>query len=765
LTSSNRLREAARHAGFVVAFAVGVFAGCSNRGTGPVARSRAPGTLFRADTALSVGVAPWALAIADFNGDGAPDIAVANLGSQSVSLLYNAPGGTIFHKNTALASSDTVISFGPSFRPRALAASDINADGMADLVVSLMRDSLQAGLDRIVVLLNNGTTGGRTRYTVGLDQLAGRSVRDLFVGDLDKGEGGVEIVGASSVQGSSPVVVSRPARSSEALDSTINFVGSFPEDLAEGVGVRSLILFWFDTDVLNMNALADPDSDWARITGEVEGREPRKIAVTVSKQTTRINNVSYTQYILTPKEPFRPHEVVKVALTTKIQSAQSNPRRNIYLTEAVEWSFTVEGLRVVESWPERDAVHIPTDATLYLAFNYWLKPQTVSGAFQLLGREREIPLSTSYDPDKIAVTIAPQTAFKAYETVRLIMKPTLRDSTDRETFAGDTLSFQAVGPLVMSTEPANGAVARLDDTSGVGGQRIVLRFNAKMAAPDSKSLEVIGDQSGWHAVGSMSLAEDGTEVTAPVSGSFVGGEWVTAIATDRFVSLEGGYPLAKPHVWRFLIRPRYSASLSLKDPGVGADLAGGTVAGGRFTKADDRGVVLADPSGTLALLLGGEGQWIKKTTIASAPGRQVVRAADLNGDGLLDLVVARADSHCVMVLLNTSGSGSEVTFAQPAVYEVGERPVGLFLGDLNGDGRPEIVTANVSSNDISVLENTGDGTFGRETFYVVGNHPQAVEGADLDGDGDIDLVVANSTANTLTLLRNLTAFKEPPQGP
>ena len=74
----------------------------------------------------------------------------------------------------------------------------------------------------------------------------------------------------------------------------------------------------------------------------------------------------------------------------------------------------------------------------------------------------------------------------------------------------------------------------------------------------------------------------------------------------------------------------------------------------------------------------------------------------------------------------------------------------------------DIATANVGTNDVSVLLNLGDGTFGPETFYIVGDHPKAVTGPDFDGDGDIDLIAANSTSNTVTVLLNLTALRDSP---
>lgn len=752
-----------------------VLANCSSGGsTGPRAyRDRSPGSLFGVDTTLSVGRSPWALAVADFNGNGATDLAVANLRDRSVSFLFNSPGGGIFHKDTKTAGADTAIVFGPGFRPRAMVASDVDGNGLPDLVILLAQDSLEVGLDRIVVLLNRGTNGTqpeRPTYEVGYDELVGRGLYDLFVGGLDETKGSVQVVAAPASTGSGPVVLTRLTRRGDIVDGTINLAGNTPANGATDVGLRDPIALWFDAANVDTAKFARAlrDSHWVSVTGVDDDGPPRTIATTLRTKSVPIQNI--IQYILTPVHPFKPRETITVAVSADLNVRVPLPRvpgqqgapdsTTLRLPELKVWTFDVEGLRVIGSNPEDRATGVALDAPVRVQFNYWLAPTSVDGAFRLVGRSREIPVEIAYDPDSTVVRLEPNQGFAPYEDVQVVVAESLLDSTGRATFAGDTLLFQATGPLVLSTVPTSGAVALFDGSPAA--QRIVLRFNTPMSSPDATDLVAIGSQSGKHEVGQIEVLEEGREFRVPLLGTFIPGEWTTAIATDGFTSADGGYPLAKPYVWRFAVRPQASPSFALVDPGTGDGLRGGTVAGGRFSVDDARSVVLADTSGIVGLLATGAGPWVRAATVTGVPGRQVVRAGDLDADGLLDLVIARTDSNYVVVLLNTSGASSVVTFGNPARYEVGEHPVGLFIGDLDGDGWLDIVTANVSTNDISVLANNGDGTFGRETFYVVGDHPQAVEGADLDGDGDLDLIVANSSGNTVSLLRNLTSLRESP---
>ncbi len=82
-------------------------------------------------------------------------------------------------------------------------------------------------------------------------------------------------------------------------------------------------------------------------------------------------------------------------------------------------------------------------------------------------------------------------------------------------------------------------------------------------------------------------------------------------------------------------------------------------------------------------------------------------------------------------------------FEAAAFYPVGEVPIGVTIGDVDGDGVPDVVTANSSSRDLSVLINNGDGTFAPEVRHDAGGgNPHHVAVGDVDGDGDPDLVAA-----------------------
>jgi uncharacterized protein with beta-barrel porin domain len=122
----------------------------------------------------------------------------------------------------------------------------------------------------------------------------------------------------------------------------------------------------------------------------------------------------------------------------------------------------------------------------------------------------------------------------------------------------------------------------------------------------------------------------------------------------------------------------------------------------------------------------------------------------LDGDGDLDLATANASSNDVSVLLNT-GNGN---FGAQQTYAAGSDPRGVTAADLDGDGDLDLAIANFDSDDVSVLLNTGNGTFAAPQTYAVGHRPRSVTAADLDADGDTDLATANVSSDDVSVLLN-----------
>ncbi len=179
------------------------------------------------------------------------------------------------------------------------------------------------------------------------------------------------------------------------------------------------------------------------------------------------------------------------------------------------------------------------------------------------------------------------------------------------------------------------------------------------------------------------------------------------------------------------------------------------VAVGQFTHDGTLDLVAANPNeDQVSVLLGrGDGTFQPAATYPVATGGVglgplAVAVGDLNGAGTADIVTANHSDSTVSVLLGR-GDG---TFLPPAIYHVGNDPDAVALGDLNGDGRLDLVTANKLDGTVSVLLGNGDGTFQAAKTYAVGQGPAALAVGTFTDDGHPDIVTANAQDQTVSVL-------------
>lgn len=115
-----------------------------------------------------------------------------------------------------------------------------------------------------------------------------------------------------------------------------------------------------------------------------------------------------------------------------------------------------------------------------------------------------------------------------------------------------------------------------------------------------------------------------------------------------------------------------------------------------------------------------------------------VVAADLDGDGREDLVTCNLLDRSVSVFRGLGGGA----FAPETRFSAGLAPRDVLVTDVDRDGVPDLVTANSSSEDISFLRGFGDGTFAPDQRFVTDGSSEFLVLLDFDLDGEEDLAVA-----------------------
>lgn len=168
-------------------------------------------------------------------------------------------------------------------------------------------------------------------------------------------------------------------------------------------------------------------------------------------------------------------------------------------------------------------------------------------------------------------------------------------------------------------------------------------------------------------------------------------------------------------------------------------------------------VVANEQSNNMTILLGdGKGGFTqaKGSPFAAGHAPNDIAIGDFNRDGKLDLAFANHEEKHLTVLLGNGQGGFTPATNSPFAVEVKPHTHGVATGDLNGDGNLDLVTDNWGNDQVAVLFGDGKGSFNTAgTFLDVGKMPyQRVRVGDINGDGKSDIITTNLEGDNVTIL-------------
>ena len=307
------------------------------------------------------------------------------------------------------------------------------------------------------------------------------------------------------------------------------------------------------------------------------------------------------------------------------------------------------------------------------------------------------------------------------------------------------------GLTITSRSPVINALNVTSDTN----IEVVFDKNINSGTVDENTFNVDGSMTG-EIPGAFNTS--GSTVTFNPTNNFSPGEIVTVTITTSLLSSDVS-SLTNPITWQFTVKSS-PAAMEI----TGQEVISTSASGAESVYAAD-----IDGDGDMDVLSASYSDnkiaWYKNTDGAgtfgaqqvistSANGPQSVYAADLDGDGDLDVLSASVNDNKIAWYANTDGAG---TFgAQQIITTSAASTYNVYAADLDGDGDIDVLSASYFDNKIAWYENTdGAGTFGAQKVITTSaGGALSVYASDLDGDGDMDVLSASTNDNKIAWYEN-----------
>lgn len=663
---------------------------------------------FAARVDFVVGSGPARVAIGDVDGDGRPDLAICGEGPDSVYMLRNksAVGAIAF---------DPLTSFPVGINPTYVTIGDADGDNKPDLIVA-------NGSSANVSVLRNTSNIGSVNFAAKLDFASGVFPRHIAWGDVD-GDGKPDMAVANNWSNSVSVLrntgsigtVSFAAKVDYATDSNARSVAlgdingdGKPDMVVANTGAATISIF--------RNTGSSGTISFVANGTKTTGNYPISVAMGDLDRDGK-PDLAVANYLSATLSVFRNNPYVAPPTVTSVSPDHANPGTSINITGT---RFNV----------------VPANNIVY--FGATRATVTSAGSGSLTAT---LPAGATYSQVSVNNTALSLTAYTPLQFL-----PTYNNSA----FVPATINFNPKSDLTTGSGPADVAIGDID---GDG------KPDLAVANSGFFTVSVFRDTSSGATL-AYAPKVDFTAMNGPVN--IVIGDIDGDGKPDLVFAGSGGVSVLRNTSTIGTVS--FAGPVHLPTGASPAKVAIGDFDGdGRPELA-----AVSTSSNTVFLFRNissvGSLAFAPVVTISTGSGPSAIAIADMDGDGRSDMAVScigafsidSSVTRTVSVYRNTCTVGN-LTFDTSIDFATGNNPRQIVVGDQDGDGKPDILVCNGNSNNVSVLRNTGSSgtiSFAPKVDYATGTSPSNIAVGDIDGDSKPDIAVTFSFQNTITVLRN-----------
>lgn len=695
----------------------------------------------RKDFAVATGFVAGDIAIGDLNGDGKPDVATTT--SNSIGFTY--PLGIFI--NTSPVDSiafDNRIDYNSAGLAYELAIGDLNRDGLNDIITANYST-------KNFTVLRNTSSGGLLSLTANAANLfSSGAPTTLSITDLD-GDGKPELgAGHSNATrfinvfkntGTSPdITLSYRAILDSADVFDANLRGMQAGDL-DGDSLPDIACVSTNKLVILKNKTTSPIITSFTPTSGVPG-------TTVTVQGFNFTNINTVTMGGSPAASFTvnsPNLLTAVVGTGATGSVELTSNRG----KGSLRGFTFSPPIVTSFSPERG----PTGTTVTitgLRFN-----PTAADNIVYFGTARATVINAT--TTELTVTVPPGATYLPISvTCNNLTAFSAKPFTLTYVGAGPAILPNAFAPKVDVASSAPSIDTYIGDMDGNGKPDIVTVNSGNRVScfrnigttgniVFAPGVDIYGDQNTFFPkkIRLTDLDGDG-KLDMVVSGAGYATVWF-------YLNKSSGNNIV-------FEKSFYKFPISTYEPSF-ADIAD-------FNKDGRPDIALSMSSSTYAFVvlknmsIPGKLNFDYATEFSLTSASEMITAADYTGDGATDIALANKSNNNISVYKNANPvPGGAIHFNASSIFASGSTPRAIISCDIDGDNQPDLATSNEGSATLSIFRNTATGTaiaFAPKVDWPIGNTPFTVNAGDVDGDGKPDLMVVNSGTDSCRILKNIS---------